>query len=74
MGFLSKRKMIITLDKKDGDEEPTDPDHFQKQFDVALDKLEIFGRKILVGVAAYILMDTWRQVTVERAKHDRDAR
>lgn len=67
--MFENRKLTVTVDKKDKNAPDViiTPDDFEEKLDLVLHKLEKFGRKLFVGVAAYVVLDTWRQVTVEKA-------
>lgn len=73
--MFKNRELKITVDKKgkgpQTDEETIiDTKNWEAKTDYVLSKLQSIGTKMFLGVCAYIVLDTARQVTVEKAKAD----
>lgn len=65
--MFKNRKITVTVDKKNNDQTldtPEDPMLFEHRADHLLRKFERIGTKVFVGVCVYVLLDTFRQVTV----------
>ena len=56
--------------KPDGQGNIVSEDDFERRADQVLFRLEDLGAKMFLGVCAYILLDTFRQVKVEHAKQN----
>lgn len=69
--MFRNRKLTVTLDKqnKTAASEAPCTKEFEKKTDVVLRRLESLGAKMFLGVCVYVMLDTHRQVAVERAKH-----
>ena len=66
------RELIVRWSRKKDEPTGDNPgeDNFEKRADQILFRLEDLGAKMFLGVCAYILLDTFRQVRVEHARHD----
>jgi hypothetical protein len=63
--FGNKRKLVISVDKRDKEQSDEDKaKNFEAKADYVLHKLEKVGTNVFVGFCVYILLDTYRQVTV----------
>ncbi len=70
--MFKNRQITVKLDKKEKDQTSDnikDPHVFERSVDIVAHKLEGLGAKMFLGVCVYILLDTHRQVAVEKAKH-----
>lgn len=70
--MFKNRKMTVTLDKKDKNEElmEFDPEAFEKRVAIVLHHLESVGKKLFIGICVFVVLDTARQVAVEQSKPD----
>lgn len=71
--MLKNRELKITMDKKGKGQQTTEETiietkNWEDRTDYVLSKLQSIGTKVFLGVCAYIVLDTARQVTVEKAK------
>lgn len=72
--MFKDRELTVKWNKKRKDmttgDIPGEEDKFEKRADQVLFRIEDLGAKMFLGVCAYILLDTFRQVKVEHARHD----
>ena len=73
--MFKNREVKITVNKKDkgpqtAEETIIDAKDWKDKTDYALSKLQSFGKMVALSVCAYVILDTARQVTVEKAKAD----
>jgi hypothetical protein len=66
--MFKNRKITVTVDKKNPDEAPTpeDLEIFEHRADIILHKFDKIVVKVMVGVCAYVLLDTFRQIAVNQ--------
>jgi hypothetical protein len=73
--MFKDRALTVTMDKKDKDQaprNPTNPKEFEKKAEFVLHKLERIGKKVFIGVCAYVVLDTVRQVAVAKTIYQTD--
>lgn len=70
--MLKNRELKITVDKKgkpqSAEETIVETKNWEDKTDYVLSKLQSFGKMMFFGVAGYIILDTARQIAVEKAK------
>lgn len=68
---MFNRTITVRMEKKDKKDktpmETSGDENFDKKADAVLYRLEELGAKMFLGVCAYILLDTYRQVKVAQA-------
>lgn len=68
--MFKNREVRVKLHKIDKDAQtPTDNKTFEKKVGIIFHQLESIGVKVFVGVCVYVLLDTYRQIEVEKIKH-----
>lgn len=71
--MFKNRDVTIKLGKKttvNTEEEPEDVMSFDDKTDKILEVTERLAKKAFIGVAVYIVLDTWRQTSIEKSKYD----
>lgn len=69
--MFKNRAINISVNKSGPDkttDAPSDPKEFEKKAEIILRKLENLGAKMFLGVCVYVVLDTHRQVAIEKAK------
>jgi hypothetical protein len=69
--MFKNRKLTVSFDKQSKNatsENSYGTPEFEKKAEVILHRLESLGAKMFLGVCVYVMLDTHRQVAVERAK------
>lgn len=68
--MFKNKELRVTLDKK-GTDVPTIQDEktFEQKVKVVFHHVERIGVKLFVGVCVYVLLDTIRQVEVEKIRN-----
>lgn len=69
--MLRNRKLVVHVEKRnEGTEQETaDNETFKENADYVLQKLDHVAVKAFFGLCFYVLIDTMRQVQVEKSKH-----
>jgi hypothetical protein len=71
MGMFKKHEVRVSVNKKDP-EVPADQDEksFEQKVKVIFHQLDKIGVKVFAGICVYVLLDTYRQVEIEKIKYD----
>lgn len=64
--MFKNRTITVRMEKRNKDIDPDTPesDNFDQRADAMLFRLEDLGTKLFIGICAYVLLDTYRQVKV----------
>jgi hypothetical protein len=67
--MFKNRTLTVRMEKRNKDTDPdtSGTDDFDKRADAMLLRLEDLGIKMFIGICAYVLLDTYRQVKVAQA-------
>jgi hypothetical protein len=71
--MFKDREFKVTMNKKNKEETPETPEDikaFETKVDIVLHKLERIGVGAFLGVCAYVLLDTFRQTSIEKIKYE----
>lgn len=68
--MFKNKELRIRMDKKDS-EVPTiqDEKSFERKVKIVFHHVEKIGVKIFVGVCVFVLLDTFRQVEIEKTRN-----
>lgn len=67
--FRNRELTVQMTKKRDTEDEPTDDRAFGDRAGAILYVTERLATRVFVGVCAYLVLDTVRQVTIEKSKH-----
>lgn len=68
---MFNRTLTVKMEKQKKEKNPDTPesDDFDDKADKMLFRIEDLGAKMFLGICAYILLDTYRQVKIAKAVH-----
>lgn len=64
--MFRNRKLTLKVEKANDEQTDGSRQHFEKKTQIVLHELEAVAVKIFIGICAYVVIDTVRQVTVAK--------